>query len=469
MPINILLVTYEYDAFTFSGNGIYAQSLVRGLQMQEGVTVTVVCGGPFGAENAKSKAAIVVSLPRWGCLDGSSAYREFAAQMNEKLDEHYKTHEWPDLMLGIDWHCLPIFDHLAAQRPLVMVYLNFRVFSRSGSDFMKSKEFSCMERAWLTLALSETDAAFLRELNPYPDVAVLLPPLRQDVVDLATKKKAPKDQPKRTLITCCVRLSDEKQPERFVELVEHLAERKAFDGIHGFEPGLRPVLVTGRMDVEMPLVQRFLNAHPSADAYPFLDAKGLEELYSKTLLCVHPPSYDAFGMSAIEAAAFGAPTMFMKDADVGAKHVLSFLGDEAYFEADLDDNHTGYIPPEDRATAAALEAMSGGELKRYRRQYEDGVFHVLKVIRNNEKLRAVGNLAKKRAITWTEQAHGDRLIDHLVPILSEAKEAKRQLAMNQEQKAGLRAPPPRATVQAPSYRYPTSKSGRVFENLNANP
>ena len=247
--------------------------------------------------------------------------------------------------------------------------------------------------------------------------------------------------------------------------MEHLAERKAFDGIHGYPPGLRPVLVTGRMDVEAPLVQRFLAAHPSADAYPFLDAAGLEELYSKTLLNVHPPSYDAFGMSVVEAAAFGAPTVFMKDADVGAKRVLSFLGDEAYFEVDLDDSHSGYVLPEDRPTQATLEVMSGGELKRYRKQYEDGVFHVLQIIKNAEKLRSVGDLARKRAVTWTEQAHGDRLIDQLVPILGEAKEAKRQLQMSQDRSLATQVRTAAQSRQNRPYRYPTSKSGRIFEGL----
>ena len=37
---------------------------------------------------------------------------------------------------------------------------------------------------------------------------------------------------------------------------------------------------------------------------------GLAALYARTRLNVHPPRYDAFGMSIVEAAAFGAPTVF---------------------------------------------------------------------------------------------------------------------------------------------------------------
>ena len=194
--------------------------------------------------------------------------------------------------------------------------------------------------------------------------------------------------------------------------------------------------MTGRADINTPLVQRFLEAHPSADVYPFLGAEGLEELYSKTLLNVHPPSYDAFGMSVVEAAAFGAPTIFQKDADVGSKVVLSLLGDGAFFEADLDDSHAGYIPAEDRPSTPALEAMNEGELKRYKKQYEDGVYEVTQLLRDEKRLSAMGRLAKKRSTCWTEEAHGGRLMDEIIPVLSEGKEAKRQLQLREERTRG---------------------------------
>ena len=127
--------------------------------------------------------------------------------------------------------------------------LNFRVFSRSGppgasqhgAAFFKAQEFAMMDRSWLTLALSETDAACLRELHPNAEVRVLLPPIRADVMARARRPLKKADVPERHLITCCVRLSDEKEPERFVRLVENLAERKAFDGVFGYKVGLRPV------------------------------------------------------------------------------------------------------------------------------------------------------------------------------------------------------------------------------------
>ena len=75
----------------------------------------------------------------------------------------------------------------------------------------------------------------------------------------------------RDFLTCGVRLSEEKEPERFVRLVERLAKRGAFD------EGLIPVLVTGRaeLDGRAELVERFLATHPSAQAFPFQTPDGL--------------------------------------------------------------------------------------------------------------------------------------------------------------------------------------------------
>ena len=473
MGINILVLTFEYDAFTFSGNGVYAQSLVRGLEMVEGVSVDVVCGGPFGAENCvpPSKAAVVVNLPRWGHLDASCCFREFAAQVNARLDEYYESRAWPDLVLGVDWHVLQVYEHLSRKKPLPMVYLNFRVFSRSGppgasqhgAAFFKAQEFAMMDRSWLTLALSETDAAFLRELHPNAEVRVLLPPIRADVMARAQRPLRKADVPERHLITCCVRLSDEKEPERFVRLVENLAERKAFDGVFGYKVGLRPVLVTGRCDVDTPLVRRFLDAHPETDVYAFLDAEGLEELYRKSLLHVHPPSYDPFGMAVAEAAAFGAPTVFLKGADVGAKKILQrgdtpeldprtgkeLFDQDAFFEFDLDDDHAGYVAPEDRPTTADLEQLDEFDRRRWIHKHEDAVTELLRLVRDESRLRDVGRLAKKRALPWTEKAHGARLMDFLVPILSEAQEAKRQLQVKEE-----RVRPKGGRVRLQNFRRP---------------
>lgn len=51
----------------------------------------------------------------------------------------------------------------------------------------------------------------------------------------------------------------------------------------------------------------------------FLPPRDLARLFRRTLLNVHPALYEAFGMTAVEAAAFGAPTLFHSGKLVGAR------------------------------------------------------------------------------------------------------------------------------------------------------
>ena len=159
---------------------------------------------------------------------------------------------------------------------------------------------------------------------------------------------------------------------------------------------------------------------------------GLEELYRKTLINVHPPDYDAFGMCCIEAAAFGAPTLFNVGADVGSKAVLGLEGDDAWLEEKLDDTHAGWTPPEDRPTTADFDRMDEFDRRRWIQKNEDGITEVLRLVRDEKLLRETAVKAKKRAVVWTEASHGKRLLDLLVPVLSEAKEAKRQIQVREE-------------------------------------
>ncbi len=88
--MRLLVVTLEYDAFPFSGNGVYAQSLVRGLEQQEDVIVDVVCGSPEHDEEAcDSRALVKVQLPRWCSLDGACSHREFRDEAIKRLDALY--------------------------------------------------------------------------------------------------------------------------------------------------------------------------------------------------------------------------------------------------------------------------------------------------------------------------------------------------------------------------------------------
>ena len=88
--MRLLVITLEYDAFPFSGNGVYAQSLVRGLLQQDDVIVDVVCGSPEHDEEAcDSRALVKIQLPRWCSLDGACSHREFRDEAIKRLDALY--------------------------------------------------------------------------------------------------------------------------------------------------------------------------------------------------------------------------------------------------------------------------------------------------------------------------------------------------------------------------------------------
>mmetsp|Transcript_52500 Transcript_52500/g.166974 ORF Transcript_52500/g.166974 Transcript_52500/m.166974 type:complete len:123 (-) Transcript_52500:160-528(-) len=100
-----------------------------------------------------------------------------------------------------------------------------------------------------------------------------------------------------------------------------------------------------------------------------------KEVYAHTRLNVHPCVYDAYGMTIVEAAAMGAPSLMQRGGEVGAGDLL---GDEEAFKVDL--NPAGGV----------------GELA-------DGVAALL---RDTEALRRVGEAAKAKALSWDLGAYG---------------------------------------------------------------
>jgi glycosyltransferase involved in cell wall biosynthesis len=223
------------------------------------------------------------------------------------------------------------------------VFLCFRVFALGSADLGRV-EAEAVGAAALVVGLSQPDAVFLRSLAPCRAVAVIHPPLRADVAQLAAAAAPATPQP-RALLTCAVRLSPEKQPERFVELVEALARRGALARL-----GLQPALVGCPRDAwGSSLVQRLLCAAPTAEVHTdFLSPAQLGSLWCRTLLNIHPPSYDAFGMTALEAAAWGAPSLMHLDG-VGAAEVL---------RPDLCLSVAMDLSQPAEVTAAAVEALA---------------------------------------------------------------------------------------------------------------
>jgi len=125
------------------------------------------------------------------------------------------------------------------------------------------------------------------------------------------------DTHRRNLLLCCVRLSVEKEPHRFVEIVESMAK----SGIL-YELGVVPALVGGGHSVyakelrERVLALSGLSLHQNRQIISsvvedgFVGASELAtRFFDRTLLNIHPCLADAYGMSAVEAASRGTPSV----------------------------------------------------------------------------------------------------------------------------------------------------------------
>lgn len=334
VPLRLLLVSLEYAHGTFSGNGVYATSLVAGLRGL-GHSVHVVCGAPPGGAPLPPQpvdGVWALQLGSWGRLDRHSAWEQFGAAVARSTElQAWASAATPQLLLAVDFSASAAVDALrgalaaAAAAPSppppppVCLFL-FRVFARTDPAHLPL-ERAAAASATLVLALSEDDAAFARaQLLPAPSpplsmdvaspapphsvsashvpaLAVVLPPLREDVRLLATEyalqlASAASGGPggggggvRRTLLTSAVRLSPEKEPHRFVALVEALARSGAL-ARHALTPCLCGVPRDGYGEA---LLDRLLRAAAAAgvavELHPaFLGPAELGAVFARTVL-----------------------------------------------------------------------------------------------------------------------------------------------------------------------------------------
>jgi len=110
----------------------------------------------------------------------------------------------------------------------------------------------------------------------------------------------------------------------------------------------------------------------------FIGPEELGNIFEETVLNVHPPSHDSFGMTVVEAGAFGAPSAIHFAGDVGAR---DFLGDEC-------------------CICVNMEAPA--------RELADVIEELLV---DRQRLSEVGARAMQRALAWNEAAFGKAVYD----------------------------------------------------------
>jgi len=435
--LRVLFVSLEFRAAAFSGNGVYAQSQARALA-KAGHDVHVVSGVPSkSVERKQSRQTHYPGDPpnlavteillsedeKWGRLDVECGWREFAERAGPGLEEDLVrgiADFNPDVILGVDWSSLPAARSLSRrvrslnredtanddgegdENALIapFVYSNFRVFTRGNApEAHAALEADAVAAAREVLALSREDADFVAERLSPPGIAVaprvVLPPLREDVrvlaesVSAASRSSAAADAPsapERKYLTCCVRLSPEKEPENFLSLCRWLAARDALRGA-----SLVPVLCAStRGEYADSVRSRFRecvrgNEHRIVTEH--LDADGLRDLFSATRLNYHPCRRDAYGMTVVEAGAFGAPSVAQRGGGVGATATLR----------EQDGAALGMTLP----TSAGEEPGADDDEVLLSAAHAEVLKHAL----DGATLERVGAAAKKAATAWDEAAN----------------------------------------------------------------
>ena len=390
--MRILFLSLEFAASTFSGNGIYAQSQVRALR-GNGHEVLVISGRPQSSETDQATIGtgiIEVPVSKWGKLDASAPYEEYASRGSTqsviRAIEEFK----PEVAMMVDWSSLNLCEALALAGTK-LIYLNYRVFSRTAAgkdlELVRSLEKRAMATAALTIVLSRSDMAFLREsLSFEGEIEVLLPALREDMRALPspTFTSVSSFIESRPYFTCCVRLSPEKSPEVFVSIVEALGE----EGVA--ELGVTPLLVGSAQDVwATELKSRLKKAVPSSIIVEsFLGPAELADIYSKTRLNFHPPIYDAYGMTIIEASSQGAPTLAHDGSGaIGATDLLLAHSDEIIL--------TNLTVDEGSCPSKSL------------------IDQIKTTLSNHQRLSQVAMKGMLKARSWNEAANAEKLT-HLI-------------------------------------------------------
>jgi glycosyltransferase involved in cell wall biosynthesis len=178
-----------------------------------------------------------------------------------------------------------------------------------------------------------------------------------------------------------VRQSPEKDTLRFVRFC------KVFSKILR-EQGYVPLLAGAASDVEYATRVKKEMREACSHAIiidSFLSPQELAAIFDHTVLNFHPCAYEAYGMTVVEAAAMGVPSVVAGNGQVGATAILK--------DASIHVNMT-----------------SGCDIS------EAAVPVIAKWLLDPEGLRCLGVKARERALAWDEFVFGETLLDSVCKL-----------------------------------------------------
>jgi hypothetical protein len=439
--MKIIFLSIEFSIGTFSGNGIYAISQVRALR-QLGHQVLVISGRPESSTSTASPTddadLISIPLPIWNRLDLECSWKEYALGCGTPSIVTAVQNFDADVVLGVDWHSYAAYQNLiealeANQKisnstsisfqTRIPPYAcsNYRVYLRSlpednkQEEIMRKLEGESLLRGICSFVLSASDKNFVEKnyFSNLPSAPLLAPPLHVVLpalrADLAAIPLPQTTQEERKYLLCCVRASPEKEPHRFVDLICELQKRDFFD-----KNGIVPLLVGSGWKVEnkslglyqepaaaaataalSPLDQYVLKLRQRVETHvpcchfieTFLGPMEMAQIYSQTALNIHPPAYDAYGMTIIEGASQKTPSLVAFEGHVGATDLLNPEKEEI-FVTNMEDSVQNL--------ANVVE----------------------KLFENRKKLKQVGETAAVVARKWNEEANAAAVTQILTDSLA---------------------------------------------------
>ena len=380
---------------------------------------------------------------QWRCLDINCAWRDFCSQRLPPSDCSQLLQDVAscDAALVVDWtgaHAWRLLQERLQEKELVhgrqqhtpMVYFNFRVYSlgaKENHEFYNDMESRALDEAGAIIALSETDRDALQQLLGsagkclHRTIHVLVPPLRGDIYQLATSSsstaaihqdlpaevrrvvEANQSDDPRIFVTCIARLGREKQVARFAQFVAETPELWHNDNNNTTSPRLTPLLVGAASDPEyaIAVTSALRNTCPTAIVIQdrFLSARELAAVLAHTRLNVHPCAYEAYGMTIVEAAAFGVPSVILSR-HVGA---LATLGDEAAILVD--------------SSATVVDQKTEREDDRWDNSMM--IATIREVLGNPAMLLKIGQRSRAAALAWHEESYGEAVLSRVEALVSE--------------------------------------------------
>ncbi|EKX51527.1 hypothetical protein GUITHDRAFT_102791 [Guillardia theta CCMP2712] len=405
------LISMEVLDPIFSGNGIASRFVARSMLSRNSTSLFVLCGSKtagqgaglahrcdrevFEAISPKRKdqsrvKGISIPLPIWGKLDKNSSYEEFAAGACDKLVEETIKIDKVDTFLCVDWSGCYVFHRMKEQGLIVddakMIYFPFCVFhalysaSNEEVGFYKAEETRSIESATKVIALCESDLEKLAKLNSKHrgKIEVLPPPLREDFRAVVLRNSEVVRQ--RKFITCCLRFTPSKNVKVFCEAVSIIHEELSARGIMVVMCG---AVIDESYANECRRVMEESNTRHNI-VKDFLDAQGLQEVLSQSLVNIHTAPYEAYGMTIVEAAACGSPSIIHEQwRDIGATILLP--------------------PTSDGGSCYLANMLDANDLARA----------ILDAIRDQESLGEASRRARELALSWDEDKYAERLIEVL--------------------------------------------------------